>query len=158
MGLSTLITKAIDLFYLPFIRRRLSCQIFRYGMCGALNMALDALWYFVIYNFIVAKRFVDIGFVVISPHILSLVIVFPITFFTGFWLNRNVAFRTTHISGAVQCTKYLLSVVGSIVLNYVLMKLLVETVALWPTPSKLLTTVITALYSYLIGRYWVFRD
>lgn len=120
-------------------------------------MALDALWYFVIYNFIVAKQFVDIGFVVISPHILSLAIVFPITFFNGFWLNRNVAFRTTHISGIAQATKYLLSVVGSLVLNYVLMKLLVEHIGLWPTPSKVATTVITALYSYLVGRYFVFK-
>ena len=158
MGLSSLITQAIDCLYLPAIRQRVDIKLFRYGACGAINMALDALWYFVIYNFIVAKQFVDLGFVVISPHILSLVIVFPITFFTGFWLNRYVAFRTTHISGWVQCTKYLLSVVGSIALNYVLMKLLVETVALWPTPSKVVTTVITALYSYLIGRYWVFRD
>ena len=158
MGIASLITKAIDCLYIPVVERFVSRQIFRYGACGAINLTLDAAWYFVIYNFIVAKQFVDLGFVVISPHILSLVIVFPITFFTGFWLNRYVAFRTTHISGWVQCTKYLLSVACSIVLNYVLMKLLVETVALWPTPSKVVTTVITALYSYLVGRYWVFRD
>ena len=97
MKLSSLITNTIDLFYIPVVRRFVPQQIFRYGACGALNMSLDAVWYFVIYNFIVAKQFVDLGFVVISPHILSLAIVFPITFFTGFWLNRNVAFRTTHI-------------------------------------------------------------
>ncbi len=158
MGLSSLITRAIDCLYLPALRQRVDAKLFRYGACGVINMALDALWYFVIYNFIVAKQFVDLGFVVVSPHILSLVIVFPITFLTGFWLNRYVAFRTTHIAGAVQLAKYLLSVGGSIALNYLLMKLLVETVALWPTPSKVVTTAITALYSYIVGRYWVFRE
>ena len=157
MKLSSLITNTIDLFYIPVVRRFVPQQIFRYGACGALNMSLDAVWYFVIYNFIVAKEFVDFGFVVVSPHILSLIIVFPITFFNGFWLNRHVAFRTTHISGVSQAVKYLLSVVGSLAINYIAMKLLVEHFNIWATPSKVITTLITSLYSYLMGRYVVFK-
>lgn len=156
MSLASLITKAIELFYIPVVRRFVPAQIFRYGACGALNMCLDALWYFVIYNFVVAKQFVDLGFVVISPHILSLVIVFPITFFTGFWLNRYVAFRTTHISGYKQLARYLLTVLGAILINYISMKLLVEHAHIWATPSKLLTTIVSTVYSYLVGRYYTF--
>lgn len=157
MSLASLLTKAIDLFYIPVVRKFVPQQIFRYGACGAANMTLDAVWYFIIYNFIVAKQFVDLGFVVISPHILSLIIVFPITFFTGFWLNRNVAFRTTHIESRKQLLRYLLTVLGSILINYASMKLLVEHAHLWATPSKLLTTVISTVYSYLVGRYYTFR-
>ncbi|MBQ9137691.1 MAG: GtrA family protein [Alistipes sp.] len=157
MSLTSLITKAIDSLYIPIVERFVSRQIFRYGACGVVNMCLDALWYFVIYHFIVAKQFVDLGFVTISPHILSLIIVFPITFFTGFWLNRNVAFRTTHISGTAQLLKYLLTVCGSLMVNYVAMKLLVEHLHIWATPSKVLTTVICTLYSYLTSRYFTFR-
>lgn len=157
MSLASLLTKAIDLFYIPVVRKFVSQQIFRYGACGAANMTLDAVWYFIIYNFIVAKQFVDLGFVVISPHILSLVIVFPITFFTGFWLNRNVAFRTTHIESRKQLLRYLLTVLGSILINYASMKLLVEHAHLWATPSKIITTVVSTVYSYLVARYYTFR-
>ena len=157
MKLSSLITNTIDLFYIPVVRRFVPQQIFRYGACGALNMSLDAVWYFVIYNFIVAKQFVDLGFVVISPHILSLAIVFPITFFTGFWLNRNVAFRTTHIDSWRQMLRYLLTVIGAIIINYISMKFLVEHAHIWATPSKLLTTVISTVYSYLVGRFYTFK-
>ena len=157
MNIASLITRAIDCLYIPVVERFISKQIFRYGACGVLNLTLDAVWYFVIYNFIVAKQFVDLGFVVISPHILSLAIVFPITFFNGFWLNRHVAFRTTHISGVNQAVKYLLSVVGSLAINYIAMKLLVEHFNIWATPSKVITTLITTLYSYLMGRYVVFK-
>ncbi|MBR2116537.1 MAG: GtrA family protein [Alistipes sp.] len=156
MSLASLLTKAIDLFYIPVVRKFVSQQIFRYGACGAANMTLDAVWYFIIYNFIVAKRFVDLGFVVISPHILSLIIVFPITFFTGFWLNRNVAFRTTHIESRKQLLRYLLTVLGSILINYASMKLLVEHAHLWATPSKIITTVVSTVYSYLASRYFAF--
>ena len=121
-------------------------------------MCLDAVWYFVIYHFIVCKQFVDLGFVVISPQIMSLIIVFPITFLTGFWLNRNVAFRVAHSQRERQLVRYLLSVVGSILLNYVCMKLLVEWCGVWPTPAKVLTTTFCAVYSYLMGRYFTFTQ
>ena len=158
MTLAGIITRAIDLLYLPPFRGIVSQPIFRDGICGLLNMALDAMWYFVIYHFIVCKQYVDFGIVVISPHILSLIILFPITFFTGFWLNRNVAFRVQRFSCRGQLVRYMLSVVGSILLNYVCMKLLVEWVGVWPTPSKMMTTVICAVYSYLMGRYFTFKE
>ena len=157
MSLTSLITKAIDIFYIPTVRRFVPQQIFRYGACGAINMALDAVWYFLIYHFVVAKQFVDLGFVVISPHILSLVIVFPITFFTGFWLNRHVAFVATKYESRKQLARYALTVVGSILLNYGCMKLFVEVFNIWPTPSKLLTTVVSVCYSFLAAKYYTFR-
>ena len=158
MSLSALIGKIVDLFYIAPLRRLLPQTVFRYGACGVLNMGLDAVWYFLIYHFIVCKQFVDLGIVVISPHILSLVIVFPITFFTGFWLNRNVAFRATTIGRGVQLAKYLLTVAGSILLNYICMKLLVEHAAVWATPSKVITTLVCSVYSYLVGRYFTFAE
>ena len=158
MRLAGIITQAIDLLYLPLFSGVISLPIFRYGVCGVLNMALDAMWYFVIYHFIVCKQYVDFGFVVVSPHILSLIILFPITFFTGFWLNRNVAFRVEKFAYQGQLVRYLFSVVGSILLNYVFMKLLVEWVNVWPTPAKMMTTVICTVYSYLMGRYFTFKE
>jgi hypothetical protein len=112
-----------------------SREIFGYGICGATNMALDTLWYFIIYHFIVAERFIDLGIVVVSPHIASLIIVFPITFFTGFWLNRNVAFRATEFGQGWQLVKYSLTVLGSILLNYVCIKFFVEFCYIWATPA-----------------------
>lgn len=121
-------------------------------------MVLDLLWYFVIYHFVVAQRFIDLGIVVISPHVASLVVVFPITFLTGFWLNRNVAFRATEFGSGPQLVRYALSVVGSLLLNYVCIKLFVEVVGIWPTPAKALTTAVCVVYSYLAGRYFTFKS
>ena len=101
--------------------------------------------------------FIDLGFVMMSPHVASLVVVFPITFFTGFWLNRNVAFQVTEVGRGVQLIKYALSVVGSILLNYICIKLFVEVVGIWPTPAKALTTLVCVVYSYLAGRYFTFK-
>ena len=154
--LSQALTKLIDKFYVSPVNKFCSRDFFRYGVCGATNMTLDAIWYFVIYHFVIKARYIDLFIVNISPHISSLLIVFPITFFTGFWLNRNVAFRVAEYRTRRQLIRYALTVVGSIVINYVCMKVFVETLHIWPTPSKMITTAVSVIYSYLAARYFTF--
>lgn len=157
MALAKHITTVIDCFYWKPFRPLLPLQTFRYAACGGLNMVLDAVWYFVIYHYIVAERFFDLGVVVLSPHIASMLVVFPITFFNGFWLNRNVAFKSSPLSGQTQLFRYALSIVGSILLTYAGLKLFVEVCGFWPTPSKVLTTILTVIYSFLAAKYFTFR-
>jgi putative flippase GtrA len=156
MRIAEKIGKAIDIFYIAPWSKILPQEIFRYGVCGGVNMLLDIVWYYILYHYVVAERYIDLGIVVISPHIAALIIVFPITFLTGFWLNRNVAFRATEFGQGKQLVRYALSVAGSILLNYVCMKLFVEVFDIWATPSKALTTIISVAYSYLAGRYFTF--
>ena len=147
MTFALILRRAIDWFYRRPFSRVISETVFRYGACGAITLSVDAVSYALIYHFLVAGRYFDLGFVVMSPHIASLVLVFPITFFTGFWLNRYVAFRTLPVAAGKQLGRYLLTVVGSILLNYACMKFLVEVCGLWPTPSKCITSLAVALYS-----------
>jgi putative flippase GtrA len=157
MAIAEKISRTIDSLYISKLEPVISRQLFRYGVCGATNMALDTLWYYVIYHYIVALRYIDLGIIVVSPHIASLIIVFPITFLTGFWLNRHVAFQVTAYRTRGQLIRYALSVIGAILLNYVLMKLFVEHCHIWATPSKMLTTVISSVYSFLSAKYFTFR-
>ena len=152
------IGRTIDLFYRWPFDRILSRELFRYAACGGGNMLSDAVLYFLIYHYIIAERYLDLGFVVVSPPIASLAVVFPFTFLIGFWLNRNIAFRGSRRKTRTQLLRYLLSVAGAIALNYLCMKIFVDALHFWPTPSKLLTTVISALYSYAAARYFTFRS
>lgn len=158
MSLVRLLTSIIDALYIKPLERIMSRDTFGYCLCGAANMALDTVWYFLIYHYLVLERNVDLGIVVISPHIAALIVVFPITFFTGFLLNRYVAFRATSQRSGKQLVRYALSVVGSIVLNYILMKLFVDACHVWPTISKMMTTAIVAMYSFLAARYFSFTN
>lgn len=157
MQLADWIARTIDRCYRKPITLLLSRQTFRYAVCGGITMGLDAVWYFVIYNFIVAHRYFDLGFAVLSPHIASMILVFPITFFNGFWLNRHVAFQRSPLTGGTQLVRYALSIAGSVLLTYAGLKFFVEVCRIWPTPSKVITTVITALYSFAAAKYFTFR-
>ena len=73
-------------------------------------------------------------------------------------LNRYVAFRATQQRTTKQLFRYALSVVGSILLNYALMKLFVDLCHIWPTIAKIFTTVIVATYSYMAAKYYSFTQ
>ena len=105
MALAELIIRAIDWFYIRPVAAVLPRQVFRYVVCGGVTYILfDPVCYFLFYNFIVAHRYVDLGFVVVSPHIAAMILVFPFTFFVGFWLNRYVAFRRSPIGAGTQAS------------------------------------------------------
>ncbi len=157
MLLARLLGRTIDLCYVRAAAGWVSLTVFRYGVCGALNMALDTLLYYVLYHYVIGGRFIDLGVVAVSPHIAALGLVFPITFFNGFWLNRYVAFRSTELRTHTQLVRYFISVLGALAVNYVCMKMFVEWLHLWATPSKMITTVVSVVYSYMAARYFTFR-
>lgn len=158
MSLSTIITHLIDRFYVPFVKRFMPLQMFRYAACGGINfLLLDPFYYFLLYNYVIGHRFTDLGFVVLSPHIAAMILVFPVTFFNGFWLNKHVAFKLSPLRTRTQLWRYALSVVGSILLTYVGLKFFVEVCHIWPTPSKIITTILTTIYSFLAAKYFSFR-
>lgn len=93
----------------------------------------------------------------ISPYIAAFLVVFPITFVTGFWLQKHIAFKYSPLRGRTQLFRYLISVLGSVLLNYLLLKFFVEAVHLYPTPSQAVTSLLIIGYSYLMQKYFTFR-
>ncbi len=149
---------AIDLLYVAPMRRWIKVETLRYFVCGVGNyIVLDAILYYAVYHYVVQMNFVHFGDIVISPHVASMAVVFPLTFLSGFYLNRYVAFEATRPSAKGQMVRYAISIGGSIVLSYVALKILVEVWGIWPTPAKVCSSLITATYSYLMARYFTFR-
>ena len=157
MSIAKSLTKFIDLFYIAPLRRIMPLQTFRYGVCGGANLVLDWVLYFVLYNFILREQILNLGFVVISAHIAAFIIEFPITFFTGFWLNRNIVFPGSQLKQFQQLKRYLLVVCGSILLNYICLKLFVETVHIPAEIAKIITICITVVYSYIMQKHFTFK-
>lgn len=145
-----------DLCYRPF-KRYIAQEIFRYGFVGGMNMVLDIVLYYILYNFVFNQNIIDFGFVAMTAHIAAMVFVFPITFTTGFLLNKYIAFQKSYLRKRIQLIRYALSVAGSIILTYLLLKFFVEILGFWATPSKFLTTVLVTVYSFCMQKYFTFR-
>ena len=132
-------------------------QTFRYAACGGGNTLLDIFIYFISYNFILRKEILYSPIGAISPYIAAFFIAFAVSFPMGFYLSRNIVFKGSHLRGRVQLFRYLLLVVVCIILNYVCIKLFVEQFGIYPTVSKILTTVIVVSFSYVTQKHFTFR-
>lgn len=126
MKAAEIITRMVDFFYVKPLRRIIPLETFRYAVCGGINMLLGWVLYALLYKYVIRGCYLDLGFVVMSPHVLALAVQFVITFFTGFWLNRNVTFSLSPLSSRRQLLRYVLQAGGALLLNYLLLKLLVE--------------------------------
>jgi putative flippase GtrA len=146
----------IDFFYPPF-SRIMPLQTFRYAACGGTNTLLDIFIFFISFNFILHKQDLNLGFIVLKPHIASFIISFFVTFPIGFLLNRNIVFTGSTLHGRVQLFRYFVLVVICLMLNYVFIKLFVEQFHIYPTVAKILTTIIVVSFSYLTQKNYTFK-
>lgn len=152
-----IINKTVDLCYikpLHFISR----ETFSYAFAGGLNFAYGIVQYWFIYNFILNQNDVDLGLIVVSAPIMTLLINSVITFFTGFYLVRGVAFAKLHQhTPALQMLFYTGVVAVNVVVNYVGVKVLVEGLQFYPTIANALVQVVTITISFTLNKFVTFR-
>ncbi|MCA6439157.1 MAG: GtrA family protein [Sediminibacterium sp.] len=150
------ILRLVDVFY-PLFQQLMPKQTFRYAACGGFNTVLDISIFFIAYNFILQKKPIYLRYLTIGPHIGAFLISFIITFPIGFYLSRYVVFQETAATKRIQLAKYFLVVLGCLVLNYIFLKIFVELLHWYPTPSKMLTTVFVVAFSYVSQKNFTFK-
>ena len=149
----------IDFTYPPF-RKLMPAQLYRYAACGGTNIVFDWILYFLVYNFIFKDRIADLGIVALSPHIISFIIIFPITTFSGFLLQKYVTFTasSSDLRGRIQLMRYMLIVLANLLINYVGLKIFVDGLDFYPTPSKMIITIVTVICSYIGQKKFTFKS
>jgi len=152
----SIILSIIDIFY-PYFSRFLPRETFVYAVCGGGNTVLDIFLYFIFYNFVLDKQMVELGLVTISPHIAAFMLSFCITFPLGFLLAKYITFTQSDLRGRVQLFRYGVTVGMCILFNYAFLKLFVEVFGWYPTASKVVTTILVAIYSYLSQKHYTFK-
>jgi len=125
----------------------MTLQFFRYGLTGTINLLFDWILYFLIYNLVLQRRMLELGFVTISSHIASLGIKFPIVLFSGFLMQKYVTFSSSELRGRVQLFRYLVVIIVNLTINYVGFKLLVD----------MIISILTIGISYFSQKYYTFK-
>ncbi len=150
------LTNILDYFYPPF-RRFMPVQTFRYAACGGGNTILGLSMYFIGYHFIFQKTLVVIGSFAFKPHMAALFLSGAITFIIGFILNKFIVFTGSNIASRIQLFRYFLSFSLNLILNYSMLKLLIEWMSWAPFISQLFTTIVLIIISYLTQKKFTFK-
>lgn len=132
-------------------------QTFRYAVCGGSNMLLDIVIYFISYNFILHKQILNLGFIAFEPYTAALWMAFCISFPTGFLLSKYIVFNSSQLRGRIQLFRYILIVAVNLVLNYAILKILVEEMHFYPTIARIFATCFVVTFSYLSQKHFTFK-
>jgi putative flippase GtrA len=151
-----LLLAVIDFFYAPF-KRWLPLQTFRYAASGGGNALVGFLVYYLTYSFVLKGQPLILPFYALKPHSASLLLSFCVTFPIGFFMSKFVVFSDSSLKGRVQLFRYLMVCLFNLLLNYLLLKLLVEHFLLYPVFAQIITVVIVVGFSYLAQRNFSFR-
>jgi len=154
--MTSFLLKIIDCGYFV-CKRFIPLRTYRYAVCGGGNLVLDTILYFLCFHFVLEKQQLDLWVVVLSPHIASLFLVFPITFCMGFLLNRFIVFPESNLAIQTQFFRYFIAGMTSLLLSYLLLKFFVDLLGFYPTPSRILTTIVSVLFSYLMQTKFSFK-
>lgn len=155
-GIGHFLRKIIDFFYPPF-ERFFSIQFFRYGVTGSANLVFGWVSYFLIYNFVLQHKMVDLGFVKMSSHVATMAINLPLLLTSGFFLQKYVTFSSSSLKGRVQLFRYLVVFVINLFITYTGLKILVDHFHWYPTPSNMAISVVNVIVSYFSQKYFTFR-
>jgi putative flippase GtrA len=157
MSLSRKLTHLIDWFYRKPFTVLMPRQTFRFLACGGINFAVSTLVHLAAYNFVFAKRDLDMGVVVISPHIASLGVAWVVSSMIGFWMQKNISFRSSPLKDRIQLFRYFVSAVALALLSYGLDKLFVEVWRIYPTVAFMIIYLTTATLGFVLQKHYTFR-
>lgn len=146
----------MDFFYPPF-QKYMTLQFFKYGLAGTTNLLFDWFLYFLLYNFVLQHEMLNLGIVTLSSHIAAMTIKIPIVLISGFLLQKYVTFSDSKLSWRVQLFRYSTVFFINLVLNYLGLKILVDGLDFWPTPSNMIISVLTISISYLSQKHYTFK-
>lgn len=135
----------------------MNIQTFRYLASGGGNTLLGLLVYYISFRFVFFEREFNFGYYAFKGHIAALIASFLVTFPVGFFLAKYVVFSDSNMRGRVQLLRYFLICLFNLALNYILLKIFVETFHIYAVLAQVLTIIIVVLFSYVAQRNFSFR-
>lgn len=130
---------------------------FRYACCGGFNTVVGLSVYYIFLYYVFENLVVDLGFFAFKPHSAALLGSFVVSFILGFLLNKYVVFTNSRVRSRIQLFRYFLSILGNLVINYLLLKLLVELLHFEPFTAQVLTSIVVVSVGYITQRHFTFR-
>lgn len=146
----------IDFFYPPF-KKLMGLQTYRYAASGGINTMLGLFVFYIAFKFIFWEKPFDLGFYAFEAHSAALFVSFCISFPFGFFLMKYVVFSNSYMKGRVQLFRYFMVYFFNLWFNYVLLRLFVETLKIYPVFAQIITTLIIILFSYIVQRNFTFK-
>jgi len=142
----------------PKISSLFNHKIIRYIISGGVATLVDIVFYFITYNFILKKQEVNFKTFTISAHIASLILSYSVGMILNFLITKYFVFQNNTTKKREEIGKYLLVSAVVFLGNYLMMKILVEVLKVFPTPARTISAGLVAFGSFYIHRTFTFKQ
>ena len=157
MRLVKLIHSFLDFFY-PLFKRFFDRTTYYYAVCGASNLVLSWFLFFIFYNLFKKKNLgLPLLNYTLSAYTFTAFLCFIISFSIGFTLLKYVVFTKSQLKGTTQLFRYATSAAITGFTSWILLKLLIESLDLFPSIANIVSSCIVVIISYLLQRKFSFR-
>ncbi len=146
----------LDVFY-PLFRRFMPLETFRYAACGGINTLFGLAVFYCSIRWVFPEDVVHFGYFAFESYSASLMISGFSSFCLGFILNKYIVFIGSNLKGRIQLFRYFLSFAFNLLLNWVLLKFLVESLSLDAFLGQLMTTAVVITASYFSQKHFSFK-
>ena len=145
------------LFFYPLMRKWIPFQVFSYLSVGAANTIFNIGLFILCFHTLTLWNHIFIQKVALE---LATIISFVVTAITGFWLNKNFAFREASNERNEQIKQFgkytFVSLQGQFS-DYLITKGLVLFLFFHPSIAYCISTIIMLILNYFLQKYFTFR-
>ena len=158
MKLVKLIHSFLDFFY-PLFKRFFDRSTFYYAVCGASNLILSWILFFIFYNYLFKKKNWELPLLnyTLTAYTFTAFLCFIISFSIGFTLLKYVVFTKSQLKGTTQLFRYAVSAIITSFTSWILLKIFIETFNFLPTLANISASCVVVVISYLLQRKFSFR-
>jgi putative flippase GtrA len=148
----------LDFFY-PIVSRIFDKTTYYYAVAGSTNLLLGWVLFWVLDHWVIHSKTVELPLFKHPVHSYTVIaaVCGVVSFLFGFMMMRYVVFTESQIKGRIQFFRYGLSALISATVNWLLIKLMVDTFAWNASLCNVFASVVVVTISYFLQRKFSFK-
>jgi putative flippase GtrA len=148
----------LDFFY-PIVSRIFDKTTYYYAVAGSTNLVLGWVLFWILDHSVIHSKTVKLPLIEHPVHSYTVIAAAcgVFSFLFGFMMMRYVVFTESQLKGRVQFFRYGLSALISATVNWILIKLMVDTFAWNASLCNVFASVVVVTISYFLQRKFSFR-
>ncbi len=148
----------LDFFY-PIVSRIFDKTTYYYAVAGSTNLVLGWVLFWVLDHWVIHSKTVELPLFKHPVHSYTVIaaVCGVVSFLFGFLMMRYVVFTESQIKGRIQFFRYGLSALISATVNWLLIKLMVDTFTWNASLCNVFASLVVVTISYFLQRKFSFK-
>ena len=148
----------LDFFY-PLVSKIFDKTTYYYAVAGSTNLVLGWVLFWVLDHWVIHSKTVELPLFKHPVHSYTVIaaVCGVVSFLFGFLMMRYVVFTESQLKGRIQFFRYGLSALISATVNWLLIKLMVDTFAWNASLCNVFASLVVVTISYFLQRKFSFK-